>query len=290
MPRPAGPPTVRLRRLAAELKAFRAEAKLTREQVQEQTGVNQGTLWRIEKGLAKPHNGTLEALFELYDVAGSRRLELIELTRGAKYPGWLRQYRQYDDELSQGYAAYISFESEAKAAQNYESLFVPGLLQTEEYARATIIDGLPMEADAVERRVQMRIERQAILTRKREIGDPLQFWAVVDEAALRREVGGPTVMRAQLGRLLEMSERSNITLQVIPFDKGAHPGMVGSFVRLVFGSAAPDLIYEERLAGELFLETEAEIDRYSLVFDHLRARALGPRDSSALIATLIAPR
>jgi transcriptional regulator with XRE-family HTH domain len=287
VPRSSGPPTVRLRRLAAELKTFRAEAELTREQVQERTGVNQGTLWRIEKGQAKPHTGTLEALFELYGVAESRRAELIELTRGAKYPGWLRGYRQYDDELSEGYAAYISFESEAKSAQNYESLFVPGLLQTEEYARATMVDGLPMEAEAIDRRVQVRMERQAILTRKREAGDPLQFWAVVDEAALRREIGGPVIMRAQLGRLLEMSERPNITLQVIPFSKGAHPGMHGSFVRLTFGSAAPDLIYEERLAGDLFLETEAEIDRYSLVFDHLRARALAPRDSSTMIARLI---
>jgi transcriptional regulator with XRE-family HTH domain len=288
MPRPPGPPTVRLRRLAAELKELRADAKLTREQVQEQTGVNQGTLWRIEKGQAKPHNGTLETLFDLYGVADSRRNELIELARGAKYPGWLRQYRQYPDELPEGYAAYISFESEAKAAHNYESLFVPGLLQTEEYARATMVDGWPMEADAVERRVQMRMERQSLLSRKRDGRDALEFWAVVDEAALRREVGSRTVMRAQLGRLLEMNERPNVTLQVIPFDKGAYPGMTGSFVRLNFGAVAPDIIYVESLAGVIFLELQAEIDRYGLVFDHLRARALSPRDSSALIARLIA--
>lgn len=285
MPRPSGPPTVRLRRLAAELKAFRTEAKLTREQVQEQTGVNQGTLWRIEKGQAKPHNGTLETLFDLYGVVESRRLELIELTRGARDPGWLRQYK---DVVPQGYAAYISFESEAKAAHNYESLFVPGLLQTEEYARATLLDGLPMDTETIERNVQTRMERQVVLTRKREGRDPLEFWAVVDEAALRRDVGGRTVMRAQLGRLLEMSERPNITLQVIPFDKGAYPGMTGAFVRLNFGAVAPDIIYVESLAGDIFLESEAEIDRYGLVFDHLRARALSPRDSSTLIATLIA--
>jgi transcriptional regulator with XRE-family HTH domain len=285
MPRPSGPPTVRLRRLASELKAFRAEAKLTREQVQEQTGVNQGTLWRIEKGQAKPHSGTLETLFDLYGVAESRRIELIELTRGARQPGWLRQYK---DVVPQGYAAYISFESDAKAAHNYESLFVPGLLQTEEYARATLLDGLPMDTDTIERNVQTRMERQVVLARKREGRDPLEFWAVVDEAALRREVGGRTVMRAQLGRLLEMSERPNITLQVIPFDKGAYPGMTGAFVRLNFGTVAPDIIYVESLAGDIFLELEAEIDRYGLVFDHLRARALSPRDSSTLIATLIA--
>jgi transcriptional regulator with XRE-family HTH domain len=276
---------VRLRRLAAELKTFRAEAKLTREQVQEQTGVNQGTLWRIEKGQARPHSGTLETLFDLYGVAESRRLELIELTRGAKNPGWLRQYK---DVIPQGYAAYISFESDAKAAHNYESLLIPGLLQTEEYARAATLGWLPIDTDEIESHVQTRMERQAILTRKREGRDPLEFWAVVDEAALRREVGGRTVMRAQLGRLLEVSERPNITLQVIPFDRGAHPGMSGAFVRLNFGTVAPDIVYVESLAGDLFLESEAEIDRYGLAFDHLRAMALSPRDSSALIATLIA--
>lgn len=287
MPRAAGPPTVRLRRLAAEMKALRAEAQLTREQVQEQTGVNQGTLWRIEKGQAKPHNGTLETLCDLYGVDDSRRTELIELARDAKSPGWLRQFRQYSIEPTGSYAAYISFESEAKAVHNYESLFVPGLLQTEEYARATMSDGWSMDADAIERRVQLRAQRQSLLTRKEDGRHTLEFWAVVDEAALRREVGGRAVMRAQLGRLLEMSERPNVMLQVIPFDKGAHRGMSGSFVRLNFGSLAPDIVCVESLAGDIFLELEAELDRFGLAFDHLRAMALSPRDSGALIATLI---
>ncbi|MET7279764.1 helix-turn-helix transcriptional regulator [Kribbella sp. NPDC005582] len=286
MPRSSGPPTVRLRRLAAELRAFRADAQLTREQVEEQTGVNQGTLWRLEKGHAKPHNGTLETLFDLYDVPAPRRAELIELARGAKSPGWLRQYREYSHELSQGYATYISFESEAKAVHNFETLLVPGLLQTEEYARATMLDGLPIEEEAVRRRVQVRMERQAILTRSSAAGEPLQFWAVVDEAALHRVVGSREIMHAQLGKLLELNERPNVTLQVIPFEKGAHPGMNGSFARLIFGGGVPDLIYEERWGGDLFLELESEIDRYSFVFDRLRATALSPRDSSSLIAGL----
>ncbi|TDW95102.1 helix-turn-helix protein [Kribbella pratensis] len=276
---------VRLRTFAAELRTLRSEAGLTRELVQERTGVNQGTLWRIEKGQAKPHTGTLETLFDLYGVPEARRTELIELTRGAKHPGWLRQFT---DVIPQGYAAYISFESEAKIAHNYESLYIPGLLQTEEYARAAVRDGLPMAAEEIERNVETRMERQVVLGRKREEREPLEFWAVVDEAALRREVGGPAVMRAQLGRLLEVSERPNITLQVLPFDRGAHPGMTGAFVRLNFGPVAPDVVYVESLAGDIFLETEAEIDRYSMVFDHLRAGALSPRDTSAFIATLIA--
>ncbi|TDD46237.1 XRE family transcriptional regulator [Kribbella antibiotica] len=288
MPRSPGPPTVRLRRLAAELRAFRADAQLTREQVEEQTGVNQGTLWRLETGRAKPHTGTLETLFDLYDVPQRRRTALVDLASSARYPGWLLQSVEYADELSDGYATYIGFESEAKAMHNFETIVIPGLLQTEEYARATMVDALPMDEAAIERRVRVRMQRQTILTRQREGADPLQLWAVVDEAALHRVVGGPAVRRAQLGKLLELNDRPNVDLQVIPFANGAHPAMTGSFVRLIFGGGASDVVYEERLAGDHFLELEAEIDRYGQAFDQLRARALGPRDSSSLIAELIA--
>ncbi|HEY3514232.1 helix-turn-helix transcriptional regulator [Kribbella sp. NPDC051137] len=289
MPRPAGPPTVRLRRLAAEMKSLRAEAKLTREQVEEQTGVNQGTLWRIEKGHAKPHNGTLETLFDLYDVPSSRRAELIELTKGAQQPGWLEQFKDalLKEVITEGYATYIGFESEAKAVNTYESLFVPGLLQTEEYARTVMVDGWPMESDAVEQRVRTRVARQSVLTERPAGRDPLDFWAVIDEAVLRRQVGDRAVMRAQLARLLELSERSNVTLQVVPFDRGAHPGMSGAFSCFKFGAVAPDIVYTESLAGAVFLELEEEIERFGIAFDHLRAMALSPRDSGAFIAGLI---
>ncbi|HWD78794.1 MAG TPA: Scr1 family TA system antitoxin-like transcriptional regulator, partial [Kribbella sp.] len=150
MPRPSGPPTVRLRRLAAELRALRAEAELTREQVEERSGVNQATLWRIEKGQARPHTGTLETLFDLYGVDDARRTSLIELARGAKSPGWIRQYPHYSDAISDGYAAYISFEAEAKAVNNYESLLIPGLLQTEDYARTIMADGFGADTETVE--------------------------------------------------------------------------------------------------------------------------------------------
>lgn len=283
MPRPAAPPTVRLRRLAAELRLLRAQAELTREQVQERVGVNQGTLWRLEKGQAKPHTGTLEILFDLYDVPAGRRGELIELARGGTQPWWLRQLK---DLMSSSYTAYISFESEAKAAHNYESLYIPGLLQTEEYARAALIDGLPRDTEKFDLSLQTRMERQKVLSPAREGQDPLELWAVIDEAALRREVGGRAVMRAQFARLLEMTERPNVTLQVIPFDRGTHPGMLGAFVQLKFGAVAPDIVYVESVAGDIFLESDAEIERHGLVFDHLRATALSPRDTCAFIAAL----
>ncbi|NUS00151.1 MAG: helix-turn-helix domain-containing protein [Kribbellaceae bacterium] len=287
MPRPAGQPTVRLRRLAAELRALRAEAALTREQVEQQSGVNQATLWRIEKGQARPHTGTLETLFDLYGVDDTRRTNLIELARGAKSPGWIRQYPHYSDAISDGYAAYMSFEAEAKAVNNYESLLIPGLLQTEDYARTIMVDGFGADTETVERRVQVRLQRQTILSPERPERDPLEFWAVIDEASLRREVGGPDVMRAQLGRLLELGELPNVTLQVIPFDRGHYRGMDNSFSRLKFGSGMPDIVHVEGLAGDLFLESEPEVDRFGLVFDHLRATALSPRDSCAMIAAIM---
>ncbi|GAA0593540.1 helix-turn-helix transcriptional regulator [Kribbella sandramycini] len=289
MPRPAGLPTVRLRRVAAELRELRDGAGLSREQVQERVGVGAGVLARIEQGRAKPAGGVLEALFEAYDVPAGRRGELLELVRGAKRPGWLRQYERVTETLSDGYLTYVGFEAEAKALHSYQPLLVPGLLQTEEYAAATIENGLTITAEAVELRVRTRLERQANLV-ARGSGEPLQFWAVVDEAVLRRAVGGAAVMRRQLERLLEEAERPNVTLQVIPFHTGAYPGMVGSFVRLVFGGAVPDLVYEERVGTDLFLELEAELDRYGDVFDKLRVEALSPRDSSTFISTILAER
>nr|WP_238354892.1 helix-turn-helix transcriptional regulator [Kribbella sandramycini] len=274
-----------MRLLAAELQELRSAARLTREQVEEQAGVNQGTLWRIEKAQAKPHNGTLEALFELYGVPAERRTELLELAQAAKTPGWSHTGPQQVHDA--GYAAYVAFESQAKAMHNYESIYVPGLLQTEEYARASMVDGPPMERAVIDARVRIRTERQAVLSRQGDGVEPLQFWAVMDEALLHREVGDRSVLRRQLQKLIDEADRPNVTLQVIPFSKGAYPWMNGGFVRFVFGSAAPDLIYEERLGGSVFMEREEEVDRYGFVFDQLRARALSPRDTIAFIAKLM---
>jgi hypothetical protein len=166
---------------------------------------------------------------------------------------------------------------------NYESLFIPGLLQTEDYARAVIRGGLPNASrDEVERRVEVRMERQALLRNE----NPLNLWSIVDEAALRREVGGPEVMQAQFRYLMEASELPHVTFQVIPFDAGAHPGMPGSFILLQFGDAAiPDVIYVDTMAGELFLEEEADVRRYKLVFEHLRAVAASPEASLSLVTS-----
>ena len=255
MPGERQTPTVRLRRLAAELRSLRTSSGLTRDEIVERTGINVATLYRIEHARVRPQTRTLRTLLDLYGVEGAHQDELIALLRDA-------------------------------GVWNYESLYVPGLVQTEDYARAVIRGGFPSASrDEIERRVQVRMERQDVLRGDR----PLELWGIVDEAALRRLVGGREVMRGQLRHLLEAAELPQVTLQVIPFSAGAHAGMPGSFAFMQFAEAAiPDVVYIDSMAGELFLEEESDVRRYKLVFDHLRAVADSPDAARSLITGLVA--
>jgi transcriptional regulator with XRE-family HTH domain len=272
---------VRLRRLAAELRRLRAGAGLSREQVEEQTGVNEGTLYRLETARARPQRRTLVALLDLYGVGETVKAELVELSRSADGQGWSRPYQW---QLPGEYAAYMSFEAEARAVHNYESLFMPGLLQTPDYGRAMVQGVLPTATEReVGERVEARAERQKLL----DGDDPLSLWAVIDEAAVRRVVGDRRVMAAQLGHVASMIQRPNVTVQVIPFDAGAHPGMPGSFVHMEFRDEGdPELVYVDTQAGDIFLENEDDLRRYRTMFDHLRASALSPARSADLFTSL----
>jgi transcriptional regulator with XRE-family HTH domain len=278
MPARRPPPTLRLRRLAAELRRLRAEAGLTREDVAGRTGVNEATLYRIESAKARPQGRTLTALLDLYAVPDEVHAELAALARQSGEKNWLQSF---PSELPEPYPTYISFEGEARSLLNYESLFIPGLLQTEDYARAALSRGLPSATkDEIQRLVEARISRQAVLTR-----DPaLRLWAILDEAALHRMVGGQEVMRTQLERLAEAAELPQVTLQAVPHDVGAHPGMAGAFVILQFEDpGAPDVVYVESGSGDLFMESETDVARYTVIFEHLRALALPPDASVSLI-------
>ena len=274
-------PTVRLRRLAAELRTLRTSSGLTRDAVVERTGINVATLYRIEHARVRPQTRTLRTLLDLYGANEQQQADLVALLCDARQRGWLHAYQS---ELPEQYTTYIGFEGEARSVWNYESLFVPGLLQTEDYARAVIRAGLPSASrDDIEPRVEVRMQRQDVLRND----NPLELWGIVDEAALRRQVGGQAVMHAQLNHLLEASELPNITLQVIPFSVGAHAGMPGSFVFMQFTEASiPDVIYLDSMAGDLFLEAEADVRRYRLAFEHLRAVAVSPDASRALVTAL----
>ncbi|GAA3929813.1 helix-turn-helix transcriptional regulator [Streptomyces gulbargensis] len=279
------PPTVRLRRLAAELRKLRAEAGLTREDVTERTGINEATLYRIERSRTRPQRRTLVGLLDLYGAEEMRRNDLLALQSGSNDQGWLRPYHS---ELPEEYTAYIGFEAEARTIRNYESLFIPGLAQTEPYAMEVVKGVLPTASPKeIEQRVQARMERKAVLTKER----PVQLWAIVDEAAVRREVGGRDVMRGQLRHLIDLMAAPHVTFQIIPFEKGAHVGMTGSFVHMDFPDRDdPELVYLDTPAGDLFLESEPEIRRYKSMFEHLQAVALGPQDSAEFLAKVAAPR
>ncbi len=274
------PPTVRLRRLSAELRELRREAKMSRDEVANRTGIDPVTVYRIETAKVRPQTRTLLTMLDTYGVTNAqRRADMVDLVRQSTQLGWLQGY---ESELPEGYSAYISFESEARGLRNYQSLFVPGLLQTEDYSRAIVVGTVPnATVDDVDRRVEARLRRQELLTAR---DNPLRLWAILDEAVLHRTVGGPEVMATQLRHLVAASEQANVTLQVVPYTVGAHTGMYGAFVVLDFPDPVdPDLVYLESMAGGLFLEHEDDIRRYRSMFEHLQAAALNPEDSARLI-------
>lgn len=274
------PPTVRLRRLAAELRRLREEAGLSQTEVTEKTDVNLATLHRIETAKAKPQLRTLNALLDAYGVTGDRRTDLVALQKEAKQRGWLHGF---EVDLPDPYSAYIGLEAEAREAINYESLFIPGLLQTEDYARAVIRGVLPAATDEeVANRFTARMQRQALL----EGDSPLRLWAILDQAALCRTVGSNAIMHDQFTHLAQQAKRPHITVQVIPFSAGAHPGMPGSFIMLKFDADGPDVIHIDSMARGLFLEKEADLRRYNGICEYLRAIALSPADTIALITSL----
>ncbi|MCO6011375.1 helix-turn-helix domain-containing protein [Actinoallomurus purpureus] len=274
-------PTLRLRRLAAEMRRRREEAGLTQDDVFEQTSINPATLYRVENAISRPQVRTLRALLDLYGVNHERTAYLLTLLRESDQRGWLETIGA---DLPERLTTYVELEDEARTALNYETSFVPGLLQTEDYARAIIRGVLPEATHTeVDSRVEVRIRRQEVLTRPNAV----RFWAIVGEGALRHRVGGIDVMRRQMIRLAEAADEPNITLQVLPFEAGAHPGMLGSFHVLRFGQdELPDVVYIDSMAGDLFLDGSADIERYTVTFEHLRAIALSPEDSVALITKL----
>jgi transcriptional regulator with XRE-family HTH domain len=274
-----GSPTVRRRRLGLILRSLRERAGLTGEEVG--AAIERSGSWvsRVETGRVGLRGRDLTDLLQLYHVDDPALAgHLASLAKEGKQRGW---WSRYADTLAGPYATYIGFESEADELLIYESVLVNGLLQTEEYARA-LFSGAempPNTADTVERKVAVRLARQQRLT----TSNPLKVWAILDESVLHRRIGGADVQRDQLKHLIEQSQAPNITIQVVPFDAGPHPGMIGSFTIVRFRSADdPDIVYIEGVAGDIFAESE-DAARYRDVFDHLRAAALGPIDSRQMI-------
>lgn len=272
-------PTIRLRRLAAELKRLRVAAGMTVEYAAEKTGFDPSSFYRIERAMNRPQRRTVMTLLDLYSVDDqARRATLLGWLKDSTQQGWFQVYEPY---LPEQYQTFIGFEHEAESLSNYEGLFIPGLLQTEDYARAVIRGVVPLRSDEdVQRRVEVRMQRQIVFSRPA----PLQLWAVIDEAAIRREVGGPAVMHAQLQHLVNAVSAPHIKLQVVPFGAGAHPGMPGSCIIMNFADPfdAP-LVYLDSLAGDQFLESAADINRFTETFEQIAAKALSPAQTKKII-------
>jgi transcriptional regulator with XRE-family HTH domain len=268
--------------LASELRRLRERTQLTLEEVAEQLDWSATKLSRIETcrvGVALKDVGRL---LDFYAIDASKREELIDLARDSRKKGWWQAY----DDLPTEYATYIGLEAETSSMRSFAATIIPGLLQTEDYARAVIRAALVMSPPGeIERRVEVRMARQALLIRD----DPLGLWAVLDEATIRRAVGDAAIMRSQLGRLLEATDMPNVTVQVLPFAVGAHTATGGAFHILEFpGQNDMDVVFVENLAGNLYVERETDVYRYTVAFDHLRAKALDPDDSRRFIAKVVA--
>ncbi|MFC4906731.1 helix-turn-helix domain-containing protein [Actinomadura gamaensis] len=264
-------PTARRRQLIAELKQLRERAGLTQEQVAERLDWHHTKVFRIETGRSGPHPNDVRLLVDVYGVKDpAEREALVQLAKEARKRGWWYSYR---DVLPSKYEFYVGMESEASVINTFELAVIPGLLQTEEYARELFRGGpLELEQEEIQRRLEVRIMRQQILARL----DRPQLWAILDESAIRRLVGGPSVMKAQLEHLLEVSH-GKTTLQVVESRVGAHPGTTGSFVVLGFPDPADvDVVYMETIGGNLWVDKPEEVTQYATAFNHLRAVALSP--------------
>jgi len=275
-------PTVRRRRLALELRRLREAARLTCEEVADHLECSASKISRVETGRVSVSPRDVRDMLELYGVAPQQRESLVQLARDSRQKGW---WHAFSDTMQPQFATYVGLESAASEIRIYEVSLIPELLQTEDYARVVIRSGMMnCPKEDVERQVALRMARQPAITRE----DPPKVWAVLDEAALRRQVGGAGLMRMQLEHLLARAAMPNVSIQVIPFGGGAHPAMGRPFIILVFPERVDtDVVYLEDLTSALYLEDVAEVDRYNVFFNHLRATALSFDDSSALITSVL---
>ena len=275
-------PTVRRRRLALELRRLREAARLTCEEVAEHLECSASKISRVETGRVSVSPRDVRDMLELYGVPADQRESLVQLARDSRQKGW---WHAYSDTMQPQMATYIGLESAASEIRIYEVSLIPGLLQTEDYARAVIRAGMVNSpAEDIERRVSLLMARQPAVVRD----DPPKVWAVLDEAALRRRVGGSGLMRLQLEHLLAQAALPNVAVQVIPFAGGAHPAMGRPFIILVFPERVDtDVVYLEDLTSALYVEDVDEVDRYNMFFNHLRATALSFDASAALITSVL---
>ncbi|WP_406317912.1 helix-turn-helix domain-containing protein [Streptosporangium sp. NBC_01639] len=271
-------PTVRRRRLASELRRLRIEHGLSMQEVADRMDLTAASVSRIETGRRGIRPRDLRAFLDMYEVPEADREALLALSKEARQRGW---WQNYGDVLPGEYATLIGLEAEATSIRTYQQTLVPGLLQTAEYAQTVIAASRPGDApEEVERRVAVRMERQKRLTE----GDCLELSVILGEGVVHQHVGTAQITTDQLQHLTEISRRPNIMVQILPYRAGAHPAMTGSFTLVGFPAPSDmDVIYLENMSSGLYLEDATNIRRYISVFDYLRAAALSPADTTAML-------
>jgi transcriptional regulator with XRE-family HTH domain len=267
-----GSPTVLRMILGRQLQALREKAGLSYQQAADAIYSSEWTIRRIEagKGALKPLN--IKSLLVTYGVTDVREIDaFLGLARDASKPGW---WHSYSDVLPDWFKVAVGLEESASLIRTYQPQVVPGLLQTEAYARAITAASFPSEKEEdTERRVALRLARQDLLRRPA----PPEYWVILEETVLRRPIGGPEVMRGQIEHLIETAARPNITIQVLPFATGWHPALYGMFNIFRFpDDAIPDVVYSEGLTGAYYLNKPEETSKYIEALDRMAAQAATP--------------
>ncbi|MET7681418.1 helix-turn-helix transcriptional regulator [Streptomyces sp. NPDC005423] len=273
-------PTVRRRRLGQELRRLRELKGMTAEEVAERLLVSQSKISRLENGRRSISQRDVRDLCGVYEVEDHRIVDsLMQMAKDSRQQGWWHSFGDIP------YSVYIGLETDAASLRVYDPQVVPGLLQTRQYAEALIAGALPETAQAdIDKRVQVRLRRQERIVAPE---NPLRLWTVLDESALRRVVGNRSLMRDQLEHLVEQSQLPHVTVQVIPFDMGAHPGLNGQYAILEFPDAADSsVVYIEGVTSDLYLEKANDVQKYSVMYEHLRAQALNVEQSRQFIADI----
>jgi transcriptional regulator with XRE-family HTH domain len=276
-------PALQRRRLRTELRRLRLDANLTQRDVARSMEWHPSKVIRIENGTVGVQANDLRALVARYGITDEQRVEeLLEMARVARREELWTEFR---DVYATAFLTYLNFESSATTRRNFEPLLVPGLLQTEEYARAVLTGTYQLSPDEIDLAWRARQRRQEV----HERDDPPQMWFVLDEAVIRRDIGSRSIMRRQLERIRDLSKRKYITVWIIPFGVGAHPGMRGPFVLLEFEDPSDDdFVYVEHATGDSTTHDEPEMTGpYKERFFHLEELALSEEESTGLLSRAI---
>jgi transcriptional regulator with XRE-family HTH domain len=268
--------------LGSQLRRFREAAGLTPEQAGYEIRASRSKISRLENGRVGLKGRDVTDLLALYGVTDEGlRSKFLALVKQSNRPDW---WTKYNDILPDWFETYLGLEAAAETIRSFEVQFVHGLFQTEDYAQAVTRRRRKTEPDyEIERRVALRLKRQDLLSRL----NPPRIWSVMDEAVLRRPVGGPAVMRAQFQHLIEVAELPHVTLQVVPFASGAHAGESGSFTVLRFeGRDLPDVVYIEQLTSAIYLDQRSDVEHYLEVVDELSSATLTPAETTRFIEQL----